>query len=182
MTNKIGFDFDEFGGNVDVVILESNQDDLNNSSYMREIRGDGYFRQIEGQTWSVLVVSSYFPAQIEIVARELSQELSTKAIHFYYGDASGWMGYTLFENGHESESFSFGESYDEEMAEMGMDPGEHTRRDGTIVATNNVDDQFIFWSQSRSKTEMEICAGEKIIDEFLRIHNVYIGWDLFPGS
>ena len=64
------------------------------------------------------------------------------------------MGYKLFENGNESEEYSFGESYEEEILEMGIDLATQTRKDGTLVVTNE--------------------QGEKFIDKFLRIHKAYI--------
>ena len=92
------------------------------------------------------------------------------------------MGYKFFESGNETEEYSFGESYDEEMLEMGIDLANQTRKDGTLIVSNEEGEQFIFWSRVRSKTENEICPGEKFIDEFLRIHKAYIGWNLFPRS
>ena len=92
------------------------------------------------------------------------------------------MGYKFFKNGIESEEYSFGESYEEEMAEMGVELPDPVRKDGTIVANDDMGNQFIFWSQERTKSEVEICAGEKFIDEFLRAQNAYIGWDLFSES
>ena len=178
MANKIGFDFDEFGGNVDIVIVETDRDKLTNSSYLKSLPGDWQFQQLQGQDWTYVYATTYLPEGFETLARELSQEFSTKAIYFYFGDASGWMGYKLFTDGEESEEYSFGISYEEEMMEMGRDL-EDTRKEGTVVVTNEDEEQFIFWSRIRSQTEDEICGGEKFIDQFLRTHKAYIGWDLF---
>ncbi len=179
--NKLGFDFDEFGGNVDVVILESDSDNLNDSHYIKTLQGDGQFKQLRNQHWSVFEAQSYYPEQIEKLAKELSKEFSIKAIYFYFGDASGWMGYKFFENGNEREEYSFGENYEEEMAEMGIEIN-HTRKNRTVVANDKQGNQFVFWSQIRLKSENEICDGEKFIDGFLRIHEAYIGWNLFDNS
>ena len=182
MTNKVGFYLDEFGGNFDIVIVKEDKDKLTNSTYMRSLQGDWQFKQLEGQDWSFFDGSIYPPEGIVALAKELSKEFSTEAIYFYFGDASGWMGYQLFVNGDEQEEYSFGESYEEEMMEMGIDLGEQTGKEGTVVVTNEQDQQFMFWSQIRIKTENEICAGEKFIDEFLRNHKAYLGWALFSDS
>ncbi len=179
---KVGFDFDEFGGNVDIVIVAGDPETLNNSQAVNSLQtGAGQFNQLQGQTWSFFNPLSISRTQLGELAQALSQELATKAIYFFFGDASGWMGYQFFENGNECEEYSFGINYDEEMLEMGQDPSQ-TRRPGAIVATNEEGEQFIFWSQLCSKAESEICGRETFIDEFLSAHNAYIGWDLFPAG
>ncbi|MGD1907037.1 MAG: hypothetical protein ACFB0C_13715 [Leptolyngbyaceae cyanobacterium] len=72
-----------------------------------------------------------------------------------------------------------GFDYDAELIEMGVDPAIQARKANTLVTTGETGDQFVFWSQRRSKTESEICGGETFIDDFLRSHNAYIGWDLY---
>ena len=91
------------------------------------------------------------------------------------------MGYKLFVNGEESEEYSFGVDYDEEMVEAGIDLAE-SRKTGTVVTNNEDGDQCLFWSLLRTKTKDEISSGEKFIDEFLRDESAYIGWDLFSDS
>ena len=176
--SKIGFDFDEFGGNVDVVLVKGDKDQLTNSSYLKLLKGNWRFDQQQGQSWSFYNGTIYPAEGTEGLAKELSQEFSTKAIYFYFGDASGWMGYKLFVNGAESEEYSFGVDYDEEMAEAGIDLAE-SRKAGTVVTNNEDGDQCLFWSLLRTKTQDEISGGEKFIDEFLRDESAYIGWDLF---
>ena len=182
VTNKVGFDFDEFGGNFDIVIVKENKDKLTNSTYMQSLHRDWQFKQLEGQDWSFFEGIIYPSEGIVALAQELSKEFSTETIYFYFGDASGWMGYQLFVYGEEKEEYSFGVSYEEEMMEMGIDLAEQTGKEGTVVATNEQDQQFMFWSRIRTQTENEICTGEKFIDEFLRSHKAYLGWDLFPDS
>jgi hypothetical protein len=182
MANKIGFDFDEFGGNVDIVIVKGNQEQLKNSSYLKSPQEKWQLKQLPGQTWSLVEGIVHSPEKMEFLAKELSTEFSTQAIYFYFGDASGWMGYKLFLDGDEQEEYSFGESYEAEMLEMDIDLPSITRKDGTLVVTNEDDQQFIFWSQIRSPSENEINTGEQFIDEFLRLHEAYIGEDLFPKS
>ncbi|MEO1402401.1 MAG: hypothetical protein AAFV72_14330 [Cyanobacteria bacterium J06635_1] len=180
MVSKVGFDFDEFGGNVDVVIVKGDKDQLTNSSYLKSFQGDWRFDQQQSQSWSFYNGTTYPAEGIEALAQALSKEFMTKAIYFYFGDASGWMGYKLFENGEKREDYSFGESYDEEMAVMGVDLTE-SRKDGTVVA-NDDGMQFLFWSLLRTKAKDEVMGGEKFIDEFLREESAYIGWDLMPSS
>ena len=60
MTKKVGFDFNEFGGNVDVVILEVNSDDLNNSIYVKSLQSKGKFKQVQGLNWSFFDAKFYF--------------------------------------------------------------------------------------------------------------------------
>ena len=181
MTIKIGFDFDEFGGNVDIVIIEGNKAELAESTYLKSLAENWQLEQSDGQEWSFFNGTDYPPEGAETLAKELSEEFSTKTIYFYFGDASGWMGYTLFIDGESAEEYSFGESYEEEMAEMGVSI-EDTRKEGTVVTTDEDEQQFIFWSQMRSLTEHEICGGEAFIDEFLQLYRAYIGWSLFPNS
>ena len=174
MKNKIGYDFDEIGGNLEIVIVKHDCTALNNSSFLKSLALFGRFQQLPGQSWSFLDR----PEQVEIVAKKASQELSTKAISFFFGDASEWIGYKLFVNGVLTEEYSFGPDYDAEMIEMGHDPSRN-RKDGTVMATNTAAQQFLFWSQVRSQSEAEICGGEKFIDEFLRSQGAYLGWELF---
>lgn len=181
MVSKIGFDFDGFGGNIDVAIVNENKDQLTTSIYLKTLQGDWRFEQQPDQAWSFYNGTTYPVEGIEMLVQELSKEFSTKAIYFYFGDASGWMGYKLFENGEESEAYSFGQSYDEEVAEMGMDLAE-LRKDGTVVTNDDEGNQFLFWSRNCTKTEDEISGGEKFIDEFLRSQRAYVGWDLMPSS
>lgn len=109
------------------------------------------------------------------LTQALSEEFSTKAIYFYFGDASGWMGYKLFENGEEVEEYSFGMSYEEEMEEMGVT---QPYKEGTVITNDEQDNQYLFWSKNRNKTAEEITSGEKFIDDFLCEEQAYIGWDL----
>lgn len=173
MIDKIGYNFSEFGGNVEIVIVKNDYVDLNNSNFLKSLEINGQFKQLKGQKWSFLDQAR----QVEFVAREASKEFLTTAIYFFYGDASGWMGYKFFENGIEIEEYSFGHTYDDEMIEMGHDPN-LGRKPGSIVATSQEGDRFIFWSQSRSKSFEEIRGGTKFIDEFLCSQAAYIGWQL----
>lgn len=181
MISKVGFDFDEFGGNVDIVIVKGNKDRLTNARYLKSLQGNWKFEQQQDQAWSFYHGMRYPAEGVEALAKELSKEFSTRAIYFYFGDASGWMGYKLFVNGEESEEYSFGVDYDEELAEAGIDLAE-TRKAGTLVTSNEDGYQCLFWSLLRTKAEDEISGGEKFIDEFLRNESAYIGWDLFPNS
>ena len=179
--SKVGFDFDEFGGNVDVVIVKGDKNQLTDSNYLKSLQEEWQFEQQQDQRWSFYNGTIYPAEGVEMLAKQVSKEFSTKAIYFYFGDASGWMGYKLFVNGDESEEYSFGINYDEELAEAGIDLVER-RKPGTIVASNEEGDQFLFWSRLRRKAEDEIDGGEKFIDEFLCNENAYIGWDLFPSG
>lgn len=178
MVSKVGFDFDEFGGNVDVVIVKGDRVQLANSDYLMSLQGDWRFDQQQSQAWSFYNGVTYPAEGVEALAKELSKEFSTKTIYFYFGDASGWMGYKLFVNGEESEEYSFGVDYEEELTEAGIYLAEK-RKAGTVVANNKDGSQCLFWSRLRTKTEDEIIGGEKFIDEFLRDESAYIGWDLF---
>lgn len=178
MVSKVGFDFDNFGGNVDVVIVKADKDPLENSDYLTSLSVDSHFEQRINQAWSFYHGVTYPTAGAEGLAKSLSEEFSTKAIYFYYGDASGWMGYQLFVNGEEHETYSFGVDYDEEMAEAGIDLAEQ-RREGTIITHNDDGYQCLFWSLLRTKAEAEIGGGEQFINEFLQNEKAYIGWDLF---
>jgi hypothetical protein len=131
--------------------------------------------------WSFYNGTTYPATSVAAFAQALSKELSTKAIYFYYGDASGWMGYQLFINGEEREAYSFGVDYDEEMAEAGINLAEQ-RKEGTIATHNDDGDQCLFWSLLRTKAEAEIDGGEQFINEFLQHENAYIGWDLFTDG
>ncbi len=102
MVSKVGFDFDEFGGNVDVVIVKGDRVQLANSDYLMSLQGDWRFDQQQSQAWSFYNGVTYPAEGVEALAKELSKEFSTKTIYFYFGDASGWMGYKLFVNGEES--------------------------------------------------------------------------------
>ena len=178
MANKTGFDFDDFGGNLDIIIVKADRDPLAASNYLKSWQIDEHFTQEHTQAWSFYNGSTYPVEGAERFAKALSKELSTKAIYFYYGDASGWMGYQLFVNGEESEAYSFGVDYDEDMAGAGIDPTAQ-RKAGTIVAHNEEGYQCLFWSRLRTKTKDEIGGGERFIDEFLQHEKAYIGWDLF---
>lgn len=180
MTDKAGFDFDNFGGNIDVVIVESNPASLNSSDCVLSIESEGSFKRRQGHHWSAWNPgSSGYSYRLEFLARKISREFSIKSIFFSYGDASGWMQYTLFDQGTIVEEYSFGINYDDDMLEAGMDPHQDLK-EATVVSANE-DEKFIFWSSVRSKSDSEICGGETFIDEFLRSHNAYIGWDLFEA-
>ncbi len=179
MTNKTGYDFDELGGNVDVVIVKYDCESLNNSTTIKSLHNNAQFNQFAKNDWCVLDPETTSPDQFVPIAQETSKEFSTKAIYFFFGDASGWMGYKFYENGEETEEYNFGPNYDDEMIEMGHDP-EENRKPGTVVAVNAAGEQFLFLSINRSKSKDEIAGGEKFIDEFLRFQSAYIGWDLFP--
>ncbi|MEM6520706.1 MAG: hypothetical protein AAF892_03850 [Cyanobacteria bacterium P01_D01_bin.71] len=181
MVSKVGFDFDEFGGNVDAVIVKGDKDQLENSVYLNSFQGDWHFDQQKGQEWSFYNGMIYPADGVEALAQGLSKEFLTKAIYFYFSDASGWMGYQLFINGEASEEYSFGVDYDEELAEAGINLSER-RKVGTVVASNENGYQCLFWSLIRTKTEDEVSGGEKFIDEFLQNESAYIGWDLFSNS
>ncbi|NEQ47224.1 MAG: hypothetical protein F6K00_28265 [Leptolyngbya sp. SIOISBB] len=180
MASKVGFDFDEFGGNVNVVIVKADKDLLENSDHLKSLALDGHFEQQFDQAWSFYYGVTYLAAGAEGLAKFLSGGFSTKAIYFYYGDASGWMGYQLFINGATSEEYSFGVDYDEEMAEAGIDPAAQ-RKAGTVIAYNDDGYQCLFWSLLRTQIEDEIVGGEDFIDQFLKSENAYIGWDLFTN-
>lgn len=182
MAQKIGFDFDDFGGNVDIVIINSDSETLNQAAPMLNLRSEGEFKQRPGQDWSHFEAKSYSYDEMQPLAVNLSKTLKTKALYYYFGDASGWMGYKLFIHGNLEEEYQFGESYEEEMLEMGIDPTDQTQRAGTVVAKDEDGNQFIFWSTLRVKSEAEICGGETFIDEFLRSQNAYIGWGCFPTT
>ncbi len=180
MVNKVGLDFDDFGGNVDVVIVKGDKDSLAKSDYLNSWQGNWSFEQAPLQAWSFYSGTADPVAGFAALAKALSAEFSTKAIYFYYGDAAGWMGYQLFINGEASEDYSFGVDYDEEMAEAGIDLAAQ-RKAGTVVAHNDDDYQCLFWSLLRTQTADEIVGGEDFIDEFLRGESAYIGWDLFAN-
>lgn len=177
MIDKIGYDFDEFGGNLEIVIVNKDCTTLNNSTFIQSLGLIGRFQQLPSQSWSFLDR----PEQVEIVAQKASQEFLTKAISFFFGDASDWIAYKLFDNGVLVEDYSFGPNYDEEMIAMGHDPA-RSRKEGTVIATNQAGQQFLFWSQIRSPSENQICAGETFIDEFLRSQGAYLGWELVAAN
>ncbi len=114
------------------------------------------------------------------VEGKFPSKILTRVNRRKYFSASGWMGYKLFVDGEESEGYSFGVDYDEELAEAGIDLSEK-RKAGTIVASNEDGYQCLFWSLIRTKAGDEISGGEKFIDEFLRDESAYIGWNLFSS-
>ncbi|MEM9120316.1 MAG: hypothetical protein AAGD09_20885 [Cyanobacteria bacterium P01_F01_bin.56] len=181
MVNKVGLDFEDFGGNVDVVIVKEVKDSLENSDYLSALQGDWHCDQAPGQIWSFCHGKTYPTADFTALAKALSTEFSTKAIYFYYGDASGWMGYQLFIDGEASEDYSFGVDYDEEMAEAGIDVSAQ-RKAGTVVAHDDDGYQCLFWSLLRTKKQAEIVGGEAFINEFLQGENAYIGSNLLTNE
>lgn len=181
MTTQFGYDFDELNGNVDILLIKGDKTELCSSTYLKSLQGEWEFKESAGENWNFYEGTACPAEGFEILAQELSKEYSTKAIYFYWGDASGWMGYKLFENGEEKEDYSFGLNYDEEMEEMGVDFAE-SRKEGTLVANDDEENQYLFWSVHRQKNEEEIQEGEAFIDAFLREEKAYIGWNLFPNA
>jgi hypothetical protein len=162
MSEKKGFDIDEFGGNFDAVLVQANAD-----SVMKNL-GRQDCKQLEGNAWTVLSGNGDD-------AKKLSEELGVDAIYFAFGDASGWMVYDFFQKGEKVESYGFGEDYSEEMEEMGADytsPWDMESSDGET--------QWGFSSALRKVSEEEIQKGEAFIDEFFKSRDAYLGWDALP--
>jgi len=162
MSGKKGFDIDEFGGNFDAVLVQTSADAV------RAYLGRQDCKQLEGSAWTVLSAD-------EDTAKKLSDELDTDAIHFAFGDASGWMIYSFFQKGEKVESYGFGEDYSEEMEEMGA---EYTSP--WDVETSDGETQWGFSSKLRKASEQEIQKGEAFIDEFFKSRNAYLGWEALP--
>jgi hypothetical protein len=162
MSEKKGFDIDEFGGNFDAVLVQSNADAV------IEKVGHQDCKQLEGGAWTVLSAGGD-------IARELSAELGADVIYFAFGDASGWMVYDFFQKGEKVESYGFGGDYSEEMEEMG---GEYTSP--WDIETSDGETQWGFTSKLRKASEQEIQKGEAFIDEFFKSQNAYLGWEALP--
>jgi hypothetical protein len=159
MSEKKGFDLDEFGGNFEAVLVQSNTD------VVIEKVGHRDCKQLEGSAWTVLAANGD-------VARELSAELGADVIYFSFGDASGWMVYDFFQKGEKVESYGFGEDYSEEMGGDYNSPWNIESSDGET--------QWGFSSKLRKVSEPEIKKGEAFIDEFFKSQNAYLGWEALP--
>lgn len=162
MSDKKGFDIDEFGGNFDVVLVQANA-----NAVMKHL-GRQDCKQLEGNAWTVVSGDAE-------VAKQLSDDLDTDTIYFGFGDASGWMMYDFFQKGEKVESYGFGEDYSEEMEEMGtgyISPWDIETSDGEM--------QWGFSSKLRKVSEQEIQKGEAFIDEFFKSQNAYLGWEALP--
>lgn len=162
MSEKTGFDMDEFGGNFDAVLVQSKADVV-----MKSL-GSEDCKQLEGNAWTVLSGDAD-------VAKQLSEDLDADAIYFGFGDGSGWMVYDFFQKGEKVESYGFGEDYSEEMEEMG---GEYTS--SWDIEFSDGETQWGFSSKLRKASEQEIQKGEAFIDEFFKSQNAYLGWEALP--
>lgn len=162
MSEKKGFDIDEFGGNFDAVLVRSDADTV------KEHLGRQDCKQLEGNAWTVL------PDEAD-VALQLSDELDTDAIYFGFGDGSGWMVYDLFQKGEKVESYGFGDDYSEEMEEMGAE-----YNSPWDMETSDGETQWGFSSKLRKASEEEIQKGEDFIDAFFKSQNAYLGWEALP--
>ncbi len=162
MSEKKGFALEEFGGNFDAVLVQSNADVVIGNIGRQDCK------QLEDSSWTVL------PGNAD-VAKELSADLGADAIYFGFGDASGWMVYDFFQKGEKVESYGFGEDYSEEMEEAGADYASPWD-----IETSDGETQWGFSSKLRKVTEDEIKKGEGFIDEFLKAQNAYLGWDALP--
>jgi len=162
MSGKTGFDLDEFWGNFDAVLVQSNAD-----AVMKNL-GRQDCKQLEGSAWTVLSGNADD-------AIKLSTELGADAIYLAFGDASGWMTYDFFQKGEKVESYGFGADYSEEMEEMGAEyasPWDMEFSDGET--------QWGFSGKLRKVSEQEIQKGEAFIDEFFKSRNAYLGWEALP--
>ena len=61
---------------------------LNNAICMQSLQGAGQFIRLLDQSWSFFEPKAISSAQLEFLAQQPSKELSTKAIYFFFGDAS----------------------------------------------------------------------------------------------
>jgi hypothetical protein len=162
MSEKKGFDLDEFGGNFDAVLVQSNAD-----AVMKNV-GHQECKQLDGNAWTVLSGG-------EDVAKKLSTDLGADAIYFGFGDASGWMIYHFFQKGEKVESYGFGGDYSAEMEETGAEytsPWDIEASDGET--------QWGFSGKLRKVSEEEIKKGEAFIDEFFKSREAYLGWEALP--
>jgi len=162
MSEKTGFDLDEFGGNFDAVLVKSNVDTV-----IKHL-GRQDCKQLDGNAWTVLSGDAD-------IAKELSTELDADVIYFAYGDASDWLIYDFFQKGDKVESYGFGPDYSAEMEEMGAEynsPWDIEESDGET--------QWGFSSKLRKVSEQDIKKGEAFIDEFLKSQNAYLGWEALP--
>jgi len=162
MSEKKGFDLDEFGGNFDAVLVKSNADVV-----MKNL-GRQDCKQLEGNPWTVLSDDAE-------VASKLSADLGVDVIYFAFGDASGWMVYDFFQNGEKVESYGFGGDYSEEMEEMGAEYNSPWE-----IETSDGETQWGFSSKLRKVSEQEIKKGEEFIDEFFKSQNAYLSWEALP--
>lgn len=162
MSEKRGFDLDDFGGNFDAVLVQASADAV------KALLGRQDCKQLEGNAWTVLSAD-------DNTAKKISDELDTDVIYFGFGDASGWMVYDFFQNGEKVESYGFGVDYSEEMEEMGAD-----YKSPWDIETSDGDTQWGFSSKLRQASEQEIQKGEAFIDEFFKSQNAYLGWDALP--
>ncbi len=159
MSEKTGFDIDEFGGNFDAVLVQSSADAVKVNLGRQDCK------QLQDSAWTVLAGNGD-------VARKLSAELAADAIYFGFGDASGWMIYDFFQNGEKVESYGFGEDYSEEMGGNYASPWD--------IETSDGETQWGFSSKLRKASEQEIQKGEAFIDEFFKSQNAYLGWEALP--
>lgn len=179
MTPEPGFDFNDFGGNVEVVIVKHNKDALRRAVAVQGLRGEPDFTQFDDHTWSYYAGNDYPAEGAEGLARMLSQEFATRAIWFFFADASNWMGYKLFVNGDSWEDYNFGESSDESNLLDAAHAASAGHPEQAVTATDEEEEEsYIFWSRTRTATKKEIMGGEDFIDAFLRSEKAYIGWEL----
>lgn len=174
----MGFDFDCLNGDLYILLVETEHDLLSRSNYLDQNSISGTFRPTPCHTWSFFDTQEFSDVQLEKIAKQLSEEFSSRAIYFYHSDTSGWTGYTFIENGDIQEEYDFGINYEEDIIESGLDL-EKNVKDGTVIGYQGDDYKFIFWGKSHSKNEEEICLGEVLIDRFLHDKRAYIGWDLY---
>ncbi len=175
--SKLGFDLNDFGGNVDLMLIKGTPDELATKPPVPELKGSTYVAVLD-HAWSHLGQQGL--ADWRLAAEATSRSLKTRVIYFYYQDTVNWLGYQVFDSGEVVEDYSFGDNMDEDMIEMGVDP-DAMRPAGTVSYVDNNDRQYLFRSSLRTLDAQDIGGGEAFIDAFLKEQQTYLGWDLFEA-
>lgn len=163
---KLGYELTEdFGGNFDVLLVKGNEEEI--AKLAEESGADDRVAAIFDTGWH-----SVYGRKTEAI--QFSKDLEAEVIYYYFGDASGDLGYSLYSNGTEIEHYSLGEYFEETEGSdylAGMD---------TIFVDEETETQYRFKSSIREATEKEIRDSRKFIDSFLKSKKTYLGDEALP--
>jgi hypothetical protein len=139
--------------------------------------GRAFLSQICEHPWTILCASDQGLA--EALTRDLSEELSTRAIAYGYEDVSGTVYYRLFDGGEAIEEFRAGPDDSEEYVELAEELGEEVdieamRSEGKLGGP-------FFRSRLRRVDVGTIGHADPFIDAFFRDHDAYLPRRWYQG-
>jgi hypothetical protein len=115
----------------------------------------------------------YDPKTLSTLAETISEKLPCKCIQIDYGDASGILQYSLYQNGKLSERYCYGPDYSEEMQEYGK--LREAQENETLIRDG--ENEYIYFKKGPHPEESIICGGDEFLDSLLIEQKVIVSWD-----